>query len=69
MDEKCNQYEPLFTFRSEEELIEHIQNCPECQKEHEKMQKVSELLQEVKPYYLKRRKNFAKSGDMGRYFC
>lgn len=60
MDEKCNQYEPLFTFRSEEELIEHIQNCPECQKEHEKMQKVSELLQEVKPYYLKRRKNFAK---------
>ena len=60
MDKKCSQYEALFTFRSEEELMEHVQNCPECREEHERMQKVSELLQEVKPYYQKRKKNFAK---------
>ena len=60
MDKKCSQYEALFTFRSEEELMEHVKNCPECKAEHEKMQKVSELLQEVKPYYQKRRKTFAK---------
>lgn len=60
MDKKCSQYEALFTFRSTEELIEHVQNCPECKAEHEKMQKVSELLQEVKPYYMKKQKNFAK---------
>ena len=50
MDKKCTKYEALFTFRSEEELNEHIANCPDCQKEHENMQKVSELLKEVKPY-------------------
>ena len=60
MDKKCSQYEALFTFRSEEELAEHVQNCPECRAEHERMQKVSELLQEVKPYYAKKRKTFAR---------
>ena len=40
MDKKCTKYEALFTFRSEEELEEHLQNCPECRAEHEKMQKV-----------------------------
>jgi ERCC4-related helicase len=60
MDEKCKQYESLFTFRSQEELMEHIQTCDECKHEHEKMQKVSELIQEVKPYFLKKRKNTAR---------
>ena len=60
MDKKCTKYEALFTFRSDEELNEHIQNCPECKKEHEQMLKVSELIQEVKPYYRKRQKTFAK---------
>lgn len=60
MDKKCTKYEALFTFRSEEELEEHLQNCPECRAEHEKMQKVSDLLKEVRPYYREKRKNLAK---------
>ena len=60
MDEKCTKYESLFTFRSEKELMEHINSCEECRKEHEKMQKVSELIQEVKPYFQKKRKNTAR---------
>ena len=60
MDKKCTKYEALFTFRSEEELEEHLQNCPECRAEHEKMQKVSDLLKKVRPYYREKRKNLAK---------
>ena len=60
MDNKCSKYESLFTFRSEEELMEHVNSCPECKQEHEKMLKVSELIKEVKPYYQKKRKNMAK---------
>lgn len=60
MKEKCTKYEALFTFRSEEELLEHVKNCEDCRLEHEKMQKVSELLQEVKPYFKEKRKNLAK---------
>lgn len=57
MTDKCTKYESLFTFRTEEELKEHVKNCPECAKIEEEMQKVSELISEVKPYYEKRRKN------------
>lgn len=60
MKEKCTKYEALFTFRSQEELEQHIQECEDCRLEHEKMLKVSELLQEVKPYYKEKRKNLAK---------
>ena len=60
MDEKCTQYESLFTFRTDEELMEHVNSCEECKREHEKMQKVSELIQEVKPYYRKKRRNTAR---------
>ncbi len=60
MKEKCTKYEALFTFRTEEELMQHIEECEDCKLEHEKMQKVSKLLQEVKPYYKEKRKNFAK---------
>ena len=60
MKDKCTKYEALFTFRDEEELNEHIQECEDCKLEHEKMQKVSALLQEVKPYFKERRKNLAK---------
>lgn len=60
MDKKCTKYEALFTFRSEKELEEHLQNCPECRAEHEKMQKVSDLLNEVRPYYREKRKTLAK---------
>lgn len=57
MKEKCTKYESLFTFRDEKELEEHIKTCPDCQAEQEKMEKVSNLLQEVKPYYIQKRRN------------
>lgn len=55
MNKKCNQYESLFTFREESELKEHIKNCPDCKEEQAKMDKISSLIQEVKPYYIQKR--------------
>lgn len=60
MTKKCTQFEALFTFRTEEELLDHIKVCEDCAKEYEKMQKVSALIQEVKPQLRERRRNFAK---------
>ncbi len=59
MKDKCNKYEAYFTFRSKDEFLQHINECPDCREEHEKMQKVSELISEVRPYFLaqKERKN------------
>jgi len=50
MTEKCNKYQPLFIFASEDDLLEHIKVCPECRKEHEQMENVASLVKEVKPY-------------------
>jgi len=58
--DKCRKYEALFTFGTDEQLQEHVHNCEDCQKEQQKMDKVSELLKEVKPYYISKRKNIAK---------
>ena len=55
MDNKCSKYEGLFIFSDEAKLNEHLQECEDCRKEHEKMQKVSDLIQEVKPYFLEKR--------------
>ena len=60
MKEKCTKYEALFTFSDEKTLMDHIETCPDCQAEHEKMLQVSELIQEAKPYFIERRKNVAK---------
>ncbi len=60
MNDKCTKYEALFVFRSEEELSEHINSCEDCRLEHEKMQKVSDLIKEAKPYFIEKRKNLAK---------
>lgn len=57
MTNKCTKYEALFTFASEKDFKKHLEECEYCRKEHEKMQKVSYLVQEVKPYYKKKRKN------------
>lgn len=57
MDNKCNKYEGLFIFSDEKTLQEHIATCEDCKAEHEKMQKVSDLINEVKPYYMKKKKN------------
>lgn len=60
MKDKCTKYEALFTFANQEEFEEHLKNCPDCQKEHEKMQQVSALIQEAKPYFKQQKRNFAK---------
>ena len=40
MDKKCSKYEGLFVFTDELTLQNHIAECEECRKEHEKMEKV-----------------------------
>lgn len=60
MKEKCQNYEGMFTFLNEEQFKKALDENPEMLAEHEKMLKVSELLQEVKPYYIKKRRNIAK---------
>ena len=50
-------FEALFTFGTEEDFLTHIKGCPDCASEYEKMQKVSSLIQEVKPHYARKRKN------------
>ncbi len=60
MKDRCTKYEGLFIFGDEETLIQHIENCEDCRKEQEVMDKVSELLKEVKPYYISKRRNTAK---------
>lgn len=57
---KCTKYEALYTFGNEQMLNEHIQTCEDCKKEQQELDKVSELLAEVKPYYIAKRKNTAK---------
>ena len=51
MDNKCSKYEGLFVFSDEETLKKHLEECPDCRAEHDKMQKVSDLIQETKFYY------------------
>ncbi len=51
MSDKCEKYESLFTFGTEEELAKHLEICEDCQQEHLKMQKVQNLVKQVKPYY------------------
>lgn len=60
MINRCNKYEALFTFGNEETLKQHIETCKDCKKEQEIMDKVSDLIKEVKPYYVNKRRNFVK---------
>ena len=60
MDKKCSKYEGLFIFSDEETLKKHIEECPECRAEHEKMQKVSELIGETKFYYKRKSEQIRK---------
>ena len=55
MTEKCNKFEALFTFSDEQTLLEHIAHCEDCRKEYDKMNRVSDLIKEVKPHYKKDR--------------
>ncbi|MCM1003084.1 MAG: hypothetical protein NC408_01945 [Candidatus Gastranaerophilales bacterium] len=60
MDNKCSKYEGLFVFSDEETLKKHIEECDECKQEHEKMEKVSDLLGEVKFYYKAKQRKLKK---------
>ena len=60
MKEKSQNYEGMFTFLNTEDFNDELEKNPELKAEHEKMQKVSKLLSEVRPYFLHKRKNAAK---------
>lgn len=60
MENKCNKYEGLFVFSDEETLKKHILECEDCRQEHEKMEKVSQLLDEVKFHYRLKNKRVRK---------
>ena len=60
MKEKCTQYEGLITFGDEERLLAHIETCEDCRLEHERMARVSELIQEVAPSIKEKRRNNAR---------
>ena len=56
MDNKCSKYEGLFVFSDTETLQQHVLECEECRKEQETMDKVSDLLSEVKLHYRSKNK-------------
>lgn len=58
MNDKCTKYEALFTFADEKTFSEHLENCEDCQKEHATMERVSELISEVKPLYKQKKNQF-----------
>lgn len=55
MNNKCPKLEGLFIFSNEDELLKHLEECDDCKNAYTKMQKVSDLIQEVKPYYKKKK--------------
>ena len=60
MENKCSKYEGLFVFSDNGTFEKHLESCEDCKLEHEKMQKVSDLLNEVKFYYRARAKKIRK---------
>ena len=54
----CDKFEKLFTQEDETELLAHIETCPECKAEYEKMTAVSNLIKEAKPLF---KKDYAKT--------
>ena len=60
MENKCSKYEGLFVFSDKETFEKHLEECPDCRAEHEKMQKVSNLLAETKFYYRQRLRKVRK---------
>lgn len=67
-EKKCDKYEAYFVFQDEESFNKHIENCPDCKKEHEKYLKVSELVKSVAPEYLKKQKKM-KVSSMKKLAC
>lgn len=56
MDEKkCSKFEELFVKEDENELLAHINICPQCRAEYENMKKVSSLVKEVSFVYRRKK--------------
>ena len=55
-EKKCNGYESMFLFLSGEDFNKHLEVCESCRLEHEKMNKVSSLIQEAKPFIKEQKK-------------
>ncbi len=53
----CNGYEAMFTFLNETDFLEHLKVCDECASEHARMQRVSQLIREAKPYIREKQKS------------
>ncbi len=53
-EKKCEKYESYFMFKNEEDFNAHLDECPDCRREHEKCLKVSQLVKEVAPVYLEK---------------
>ena len=54
---KCDKFEALFVFNDDKAFLNHLDECPDCKKEYEKHIKISQLVKEVAPVYLgKKRK-------------
>lgn len=60
-EKKCDKYEALFVFQGEEALNNHLSECDDCKKEHEKHLKISQMVKEVAPEYLAKRYNKKKT--------
>lgn len=58
MNKKCEKYESIFLFGTDEQLQKHISQCPDCLAQDLEFQKVSELINEVKPYYKNKSNKF-----------
>ena len=56
MKEKCDKFQSLFIF-SDEKFKKHLEECEECRIEFEKFNKLSDIIQEAKPLYFKKRNN------------
>lgn len=51
MTDKCDRYESLFVFGTEQELENHIAICPDCREQHEMLNKTAFVAREVAPHY------------------
>lgn len=67
-ENKCNKYESFFIFQDEESFNAHLESCSECRKEHEKYEKVSKLIKEAAPVYLRNRQK-AKNAMIKKLAC
>ena len=66
---KCDKYEAFFVFQNEEAFYNHLKECPDCQKEHEKQMKISSLVKEVAPVYLKKQEQNKKLTAIKKLAC